>query len=73
VVRGNHVEHWLNGEQVVSYEINTDDWKKRAKASKYHNMFPSYGQAKRDHIGIQDHGNLVWFRNIKIRPLKEEK
>jgi hypothetical protein len=72
VVRGNHVEHWLNGEQVVTYEINTDDWKKRARASKYHSKFPSYGQAKRGHIGIQDHGDLVGFRNIKIRPLKEE-
>jgi hypothetical protein len=72
VVRGNHVEHWLNGEHVVTYEINTADWKKRAKASKYHSKFPSYGQAKRGHIGIQDHGDLVWFRNIKIRPLKEE-
>jgi hypothetical protein len=73
LVRDNHVEHWLNGEQVVTYEINTDDWQKRARASKYHSKFPSYGQAKRGHIGIQDHGDLVWFRNIKIRSLDKEK
>lgn len=71
VAKGNHVEHWLNGEQVVRYEINSADWKKRAKASTYHQKFPQYGQAKEGHIGIQDHGDAVWFRNIKVRPLKD--
>jgi hypothetical protein len=70
VVRGNHVEHWLNGEPVVGYELNSMDWKERAKGSKYHNKFPSYGQAKRGHIGLQDHGDLVWYRNMKIRPIE---
>jgi hypothetical protein len=72
VARGTHVEHWLNGEQVVTYDINSPDWKKRAKASKYHGRFPSYGQANQGHIGVQDHGDLVWYRNVKIRPLKEK-
>jgi hypothetical protein len=73
VVRGDRVEHWLNGEQVVAYEINSPDWRKRARPSKYHGRFPGYGQARAGHIGLQDHGDPVWYRNIKIRPLKEEK
>jgi hypothetical protein len=70
VVRGNHVEHWLNDELVVRYELNSPEWQKLAKESKYHAKFPTYGQAQKGHIGIQDHGDLVWCRNIKIRPLK---
>jgi hypothetical protein len=72
VVRGNHVEHWLNGQQVVQYEINSADWKERVKQSKYHQQHPEYGQAKRGHIGVQDYGDYVWYRNVKIRQLKNE-
>jgi hypothetical protein len=68
VVRGDHVEHWLNGERVVAYELHSLDWQKRVEASKYH-QWPAYGRAERGHIGLQDHGDRVWFRNIKIRTL----
>ncbi len=69
IVKGNHVEHWLNGEQMVSYELGSPEWQELVKNSKFKN-WPDYGKADSGHIGLQDHGNLVWFRNIKIRPLQ---
>lgn len=69
VVQGNSVEHWLNGEKVVSYELGSDDWKKRVAASKFA-QWPMYGKASRGHIVLQDHGDLVEFRNVKIKELK---
>jgi len=68
VVRGNHVEHWLNGEKVVQYELGSADWQKRVQASKFKNS-PRFGKAPRGHIDLQDHGNEIAFRNIKVRPL----
>lgn len=68
LVQGAHVEHWLNGVKVVEYELWSPDWEARVKASKFATM-PAYGRAKRGHIAVQDHGDPVWYRNIKIRPL----
>jgi hypothetical protein len=68
VVNGNHVEHWLNGTQVVSYELNSADWKKRVANSKWKD-FPGYGKTTKGHIDLQDHGNEVWFRKILIKTL----
>lgn len=67
-VNGNHVEHWLNGQKVVEYELHSDDWKQRVAASKFA-AWPAYGQSPRGHIGLQDHGDRVEFRNIKVRVL----
>jgi hypothetical protein len=64
----NHIEHWLNGTKVVEYEINSDDWKKRRDASKWKDA-KGYGQAGSGHIDLQDHGNEVWFKNIRIKSL----
>lgn len=72
VARGNAIEHWLNGEQVVSYELHSDDWKKRVADTHVKN-WKGYGLARRGHIGLQDYNDLIWFRNIKIRPLMQEK
>ena len=68
IVRGNHVEHWLNGWKVVEYELGSDDWKERLAASKFAKT-PGWGTQPEGHIGLQDHGNRVWYRNLKIREL----
>jgi hypothetical protein len=68
VVDGNHVEHWLNGVKVVEYELQSEEWKKRKATSKWKDA-SGYGLAKKGHIDLQDHGNEVWFRNLKVRAL----
>jgi hypothetical protein len=68
IVNGTHVEHWLNRKKVVEYELWSDNWKARKKAGKWAEM-PYYGLAKKGHIGLQDHGGLTMFRNIKIKEL----
>jgi hypothetical protein len=69
LVRGNHVEHWLNGQQVVEAELWSPDWNTRLAASKF-TEWPGYARATRGHIGLQDHGDRVAYRNIKIRELR---
>lgn len=68
VVNKGHVEHWLNGHKTIEYDINSPAWTELVKGSKF-SEYPEYGQAKRGHIGIQDHGHEVRFRNIKIKEL----
>lgn len=63
---GNHVEHWLNGQQIVSYEIGSPDWEQRRAASKFAKE-AAYGRTTRGLIGLQDHGDTVWYRNVRIR------
>lgn len=72
VAKGAHVEHWLNGQKVVEYELWSPEWKAKVAASKF-KQWPGYGMAKRGHIAIQDHGDEVAFRNIKIRTIKPDK
>ena len=69
LVRGSRVEHWLNGVTVVEYELGSADWQAKVAASKFVE-WPAYGQASRGHIGLQDHGNRVWFRNIRLREIR---
>jgi hypothetical protein len=66
VVNGSHVEHWLNGTKLLEYELGSDDWNQRVAASKFKDM-PAYGKAKTGHIALQDHGDRVAYRNIRIR------
>ena len=68
VVNGNHVEHWLNGVQMVEYELGSADWAKRLAASKFRST-PGYGRAPTGRIALQNHGDTVAFRNIRIRVL----
>jgi hypothetical protein len=62
------VEHWLNGEKIVSFDKFSDDWKTKRNSGKW-NDYPDYGIANEGHLGLQDHGAGVWFRNIKVKRL----
>ncbi|RAW00704.1 3-keto-disaccharide hydrolase [Pseudochryseolinea flava] len=64
--KNNHVEHWLNGEKVLQYDINSPTWNEVKSASKW-KTFSDYAKAESGHIDLQDHGNEVWFKNIKIK------
>lgn len=68
VVQGEHAEHWLNGEKVLEFEFGSDAWKAAVAQSKFKNN-PKFAAAKRGQICFQDHGDEVWFRNIRIREL----
>ena len=68
VFRGNHGEHWLNGEKVVEYDLDSPRFASLLAASKYAPI-AGFANRRRGHIVLQDHNDAVWFRNIKIRPL----
>ena len=68
MVRGNHVEHWLNGARLVAYELGSPDWVARVATSKFKD-WPGYGRAASGHIALQDHGDRVAYRSIRIRTL----
>lgn len=68
VVNGSHVEHWLNGVKMVEYELGSPAWEAKVKASKF-GPHPHYGRNAEGYIGLQDHGDWVAYRNIKIRVL----
>jgi len=63
-----HVEHWLNGIKILEFQAWTDDWFDRKNSGKW-DAFPEYGLARKGHLSLQDHGDRVWYRNMKIREL----
>src|SRR5258708_7111932 len=68
LVNGSHVEHWLNGQLIVAYELWSDEWNRLVAQSKFKDH-PRYARARKGRIGIQDHGAAASFRNIRIREL----
>lgn len=68
VVNGAKVEHYLNDVKVVEYERGTQMWRALVAFSKY-NVWPAFGEAEEGHILLQDHGDEVHFKNIKIKEL----
>jgi hypothetical protein len=72
VANGNHVEHWLNGEKIVEYELGSADWKKRKEESKW-KEWKGYGLSPKGHIDFQDHGSEVWFKNIRVKAIESTK
>ena len=66
VVRGNHIEHWLNNYKFLEYERSTQMYRSLVAYSKY-KIWENFGELPEGHILLQDHGNEVHFRNIKIR------
>lgn len=69
VVDGNHVEHWLNGQKVVEYELHSDEWKAARDGSKWAQWADTYGMAESGHIAIQGDHTSVSYRNMRIRTL----
>ena len=63
---GAKIEHWLNGVKVSESSYGDDAWKKKVAASKF-KQWPMFGTASSGHIALQDHGDQVWYRNIKIK------
>jgi hypothetical protein len=69
VFRGTHGEHWLNGEKIVEFELGSPDMNARLAKSKYH-AYPAWFAVRRaGQIVVQDHGDIVWIRSIKVREL----
>jgi hypothetical protein len=69
LVKGAHVEHWLNGKKTADYELWSPEWKAKVAASKFA-TWPEYGMARTGRLALQHHGDDVAFRNIKIRVLQ---
>jgi hypothetical protein len=75
VAQGKHVEHWLNGEKLLEYDIGSTRWLAHVKTSKFFQTAyrrGNWGLAPKGHIALQDYGGAIEFRNIKIRPLKPQ-
>lgn len=68
IVNGNNVEHWLNGVKLIEYSRNNQMWTALVNFSKYVD-WPNFGNAEFGHILLQDHGDDVYFKNIKIKEL----
>ena len=68
LVKGNHVEHWLNGRKVVDYECGSPEIMNRVAETKF-KKYPGFGKKVRGHIMLTDHEDPCWYRNLKIRVL----
>ena len=62
------VEHWLNGELILSFVPQSEDWYQRKNSGKWKD-YPNYAKFKRGYIALQDHDSPIWFKTIKLRPL----
>ena len=69
VVTDGHVEHWLNGRKVVEYDNTGDAWRERIADSKFADFGEQFGSVTGGHIALQDHGDPVWYREVRVRSL----
>jgi hypothetical protein len=72
VACGKHVEHWLNGEKLLEYDVDSENWRAHVKTSKFYLTAygkGNWGRAATGHIALQDYGGAIEFRSIKLRPL----
>lgn len=70
VAKGTKVTHYLNGKKILSFDRSSEAYKKAWQLSKYKDCQPMFGNVKAGHILLQDHGDVVSFRNVKIKSLK---
>ena len=68
VIQGNHIEHWLNGEKVLTYELGSETVKAALAKSKFKNT-PGFGDKIKGHLLLTNHRDEAWFRNLRIREL----
>ena len=68
IVNGNRYTFFLNDVKIAGFSTKSEDWQRRVENSKFR-LMPSFAQFNEGHIGLQDHGDLVWYRNIKILEL----
>lgn len=68
VVKGDKIEHWLNGEKIVEVTVGDAEWKRRVAASKFAKN-EGFGANRLGKIMLTDHGNDVWYKNLKLTPL----
>ncbi len=70
IIKDGHVKHIMNGEEVLSFELWTEEWKELVSGSKFPKIREDwYDVPSKGYIGLQDHGDDVWFKNLKIRKL----
>jgi hypothetical protein len=70
IVKDGHVKHIMNGEEVLSFQLWTDEWKELVSGSKFPKIREDwYDVPRKGYIGLQDHGDDVWFKNLKIKKL----
>jgi hypothetical protein len=68
IFKNGHVEHWLNDIRIIKFKAWNKDWTKRKTQGKWKD-YPDYGMSAKGLIGLQDHGNKAYFKNIEIREL----
>ncbi len=69
VAKGTKVTHYINGKKVLTFDRKSNEYQKALQTSKYINSVPSFGDVEKGYILIQDHGDVVSFKNIKVRTL----
>lgn len=69
IVKGSQVEHWLNGQKVAEYDLASPDFKAKVAGSKF-KAWPTFAANPSGHIALQNHGDDVWFRSVKVRAIK---
>lgn len=68
IVLNNYVEHWLNGKLILEYKLDAEEWQNHISKSKFRN-YPDFAKTTIGNIGLQEHGSVVKFRNLKIKEL----
>jgi len=67
-VEGPKVTYMLNGVKTAEFDMSSQEWKDKVKGSKFASM-PNFGTRPSGHIALQDHGDVVKYRNLKVRPI----